>query len=265
MIRSRARAWGALVATAFAGAAACADPIEVPDSNFALLTVAASEGEPYTTRPSGLFFRSPGVLVPSGIVGQDSCETQLYPGDVSVPDLDYLDAGPSVTVRLSGETGLLVPMAQNGVESYAMVPGTSIAYTPGDTAQFEIPGAAEGFAALTVRAKTAEAFVAQPIVVAQNASEVAIRWTAATPSTGSAMSYEFRYARGSTVLNRRLLCFLVDDGSADLSATALREFAEATIRETRATRIRIRATRVGETVSHVTSTFLAPVTVTVTP
>jgi hypothetical protein len=131
--------------------------------------------------------------------------------------------------------------------------------------QFEIPGAAEGFAELTVRAKTAESFVAEPVVVAQGASDAAVRWTPATPQAGAAMSYEFRYARGSAVLNRRLVCFFVDDGSADLAVSALREFSESTLRETRAMRIRISAARIGETVSHVTSTFPVSVTVTVTP
>jgi hypothetical protein len=76
------------------------------------------------------------------------------------------------------------------------------------------------------------------------------------------MFYSLRYAApATTTLNREIACFFVDDGSAAIPFEVLFEFRESAVRNAQATRVRITANRVGNTVTHITSTFVAPVPV----
>lgn len=72
----------------------------------------------------------------------------------------------------------------------------------------------------------------------------------------SAMFYSLRYSAPSTsVVNREIGCFFIDDGTAAVPFEFLFDFRNAAVREVRATRVRIAANRVGDTVTHITSTF----------
>ena len=80
------------------------------------------------------------------------------------------------------------------------------------------------------------------------------------------MIYEFRFAtEDSPVLDREVLCFLVDDGAYDIPATLLAPFTNASLREIRAMRQRITLLNDEGTVVHITSNIELPVTHNVTP
>ncbi len=254
-----------LVALA-ASAAGCRDILDAEKSNYAIINIETLKTgtTTYGARPTGLFFNGGGVLLSSSVVARDSCIVQRFPGDDENPQLDYLDAGPSVTVKFNRPQtqGVLTPRTQSGVDSYVMAEGTSIPFVPGDSVTVEIPGAAGGLEPTTAAARTAEVFTPSALTLpASNQSDMPVTWTpGATAVPGSAMFYSLRYAAAATTtLNREIGCFFVDDGSAAVPFEALFEFRESAVRDVRATRVRISANRVGKTVTHVTSTFVATV------
>jgi hypothetical protein len=248
------------------GAAGCRDILEVDPSDYAIINVETLKtGSTFAARPTGLFFRAAGIFLASSIVARDSCSVQGYPPDINSPALDYLDAGPSIVVKFNRPQtqGTLTPRTQAGVKSYVLPEGTSIAFVPGDTVTVEIPGATDGFVPTTAVARTAEAFTPAALTLpASRQADLPVSWTpGANAIPGSAMFYSLRYSAPSTsVLNREIGCFFIDDGTAAVPFEVLFDFRDAAVREVRATRVRITANRVGDTVTHITSTFNSLVT-----
>ena len=247
--------------------------MDVEESNYAIINIETLKTgtTTYGARPTGLFFNGGGVFLSSSIVGRDSCLIQTFPPDISTPRLDYLSAGPTVVVKFNRPQtqGVLTPRSQSGVDSYVMAEGTSIPFVPGDTVTVEIPGAEGGVEPTTAVARTAEAFTAATVTLpASNQTDVPVSWTpGATAVPGSAMFYSLRYAAPSTTtLNREIACFFIDDGSAVIPFEVLFAFRESTVRSAQATRVRITANRVENTVTHITSTFVVTgIPVTPTP
>ena len=250
----------------------CREILKPEASNYAIINIEtlATTGATYGARPTGLFFNAAGVFLSSSIVGRDSCIIQAYPPNVTTPALDYLDVGTGVVVRFERpETeGTLTPRTQSGVTSYGLPAGESIPFVPGDTVTVEIPVSAAILEPITLSARTAEAFTPSAVTLpTNNQSDLNVTWTpAATAIPGSAMFYSLRYAAPSTTtLNREIACFFIDDGSAAIPFEALFDFRESTVRSGDATRLRIVANRIGNTVTHLTSTFTADVTINPTP
>ena len=249
----------------------CRDIIQPEKSNYAIINVETlPTGSTFAALPTGLFFNAAGIFLSSSVVSQDSCIIQRYPPDIANPALDYLDAGSGVVVRFNRPQtqGTLTPRTQSGVRSYVLPEGTSIPFVPGDTVTVEIPGATGGLGQTTASARTAEAFTPAPLSLpASNQTDMPVSWTPGVTSIpGSAMFYSLRYSAPATsTLNREIACFFVDDGSAAVPFEVLFDFRNATVRSARATRIRITANRIGNTVTHITSTFPAQVPVNAAP
>ena len=261
-----------LVLALAAAGVGCRDILDAEKSNYAIINIETLKTgtTTYGARPTGLFFNGGGVFLTSSIVGRDSCIIQRYPPDIETPRLDYLSAGANVVVKFNRPQtqGLLTPRSQSGVDSYVMAEGTSIPFVPGDTVTVEIPGAENGIEATTVTARTAEAFTPATLTLpASNQTDVPVSWTpGATAIPGSAMFYSLRYAApATTILNREIGCFFIDDGSATIPFEVLFDFRESTVRSVQATRVRITANRVGNTATHITSTFVATVPFTPSP
>jgi hypothetical protein len=260
-----------LASTLAFGAIGCRDIIDAENSNYAIINIETLQtGSTFAARPTGLFFNGGGIFLSSSFVARDSCIVQKYPPDITNPALDYLDVTPGVVVKFQrpGTEGTLTRRTQSGVQSYVLPDGTSIPFVPGDTATVEIPGVDGEFEPITAKARTAEAFTADPLVVpSSNQVDMPVTWRpGATAIPGSAMFYSLRFATPPTLtINREVACFFVDDGSASVPFEALFDFRDATVRSAAATRVRITANRVGNIVTHITSTFSTPVTVTQAP
>ena len=250
----------------------CRDILQAESSNYAVINVETltTGVETYGARPSGLFFSAAGIFLSSSVVARDSCLIQAFPPAITNPVLDYLDPGSPVVARFTRPqtSGTLGARTQGSVTSYVLPEGATIPFVPGDTITVEVPGAEDGFEGATIVARTAEAFTPSQLnVPASNQANMPVTWTpGATAIPGSAMFYSIRYsAPASSVINREIACFFIDDGSASVPFETLFDFREATLRAAQATRIRVTANRTGTTVTHVTSTFGATVPINVTP
>ena len=250
----------------------CRDILEAEASNYAIINVETlSTGtDTYGARPSALFFSAAGIFLSSSVVARDSCIEQRFPPEITNPALDYLDPGAPVIARFTRPqtSGNLTEHSQGAVTSYVLPEGATIAFVPGDTITVEVPGTEDGFEETTIVARTAEKFTPSVLTLpASSQADMPVSWTpGATAIPGSAMFYSLRYSAPATdVINREIACFFIDDGSASVPFEVLFNFREATLRDVRASRVRVTANRIGTTVTHVTSTFSATVPVNVTP
>jgi hypothetical protein len=249
----------------------CRDTLDIENSDFAIINVPTvrTGTNTFGARPSALFFEGRGILLSSSLVARDSCLAQTYPQEIGTGALDYIDAGSSIRVSFPKRSteGTLTPTTQGNVNSYALTPGTSIAFEPGDTVHIDIDAPESPLGERTITARTAEEFTPNPVGIPSAQDEdMAVTWTPGTTTVpGAAMFLSFRYALTGTTINREIACFFIDDGSAVVPAELLPPFRASSNRVAEATRVRIAIARDGRVVTHVTSSFVAPVTLVSTP
>ena len=88
-----------------------------------------------------------------------------------------------------------------------------ILYPGSDSSTINVPGAAGGFPAIEVSAKTVEDFTADPVADSGAAGGLVVHWTPSTNSN-SAMEIDLVYKTDATAtaLNAQIVCLVVDDG-----------------------------------------------------
>ena len=243
------------------GAGAC-DSLDVKETQFGILFVPAVqvEGGGFAADPSAMFFQASGVGLSSTLVGAEGCIVQAIqpPGTNS---FRRIDAGEAVAVNLAGTDALLTPYAVGTDITYQLPDGESIPFTPGDQITFSIPGAAGGFPARVVTVRTVEAFTPGGITVpASTTSDMTVTWSPPSETPGTAMFYSFQFsAENSGILDREIACVFADDGSGVVAATMLQGFRASDVRTVIAQRARIVAERIGDAITHVTTTLSVPV------
>ena len=248
-------------------AAAACSPLEVEPIKVAVISVPTDDlgGGVYTTSPAAFFIQGTGIRLSSTVVGQEGCVTQpiTSPGP---QNFDYIEAGDAITARFTGPTATLARQAVSDRILYELA-DEPLEFTPGQMISFTIPGALRGFPERVITARTAEAFVADPITLPTSTSEdLVVTWDPGVEGTGAAMFYSIRYSSsGATSLDTQIACVFRDDGSAIVPATLLTAFRDASIRQAIAQRARVTAQRVGDAVTHVTSTFEVTVTLNDVP
>lgn len=250
-----------LVPLAAAVALACGEstrPIATLDYGF--LVVNAMDGDAgYHTRPTAIFYRTGGLLIPTSRIDQDSCVVQALQSGPGPGTVAPLDAGAALPLALGERTHSLVKFVENGLIYYAH-PDTNIAYTPGDSAVLEIPGAAGGYPGATIRGMTAEAFTLDPVGVPAAGTPIELAWTPAIRS-GSKMTISLRYATpGSSSLNQQIVCHLIDDGAHAVPAALAAGWrnAQGGNRQTVATRLRTTEMEPPGAALQLSSTFTVP-------
>ena len=229
------------------------------------MNVPTQEGDDsYFTSPSAIFIQGTGIGLSSTQVGQEGCVIRDVVGSGGALNVEYLDAGATISARFDGPTANMPRTVGEGRIEYETPDGLELAFTPGEVITFEIPGAPGGFPQRIVSARTAEAFTASPITLPTNTTDnMPLTWTDVPATAGSAMFYAIRYSSlGSTTLDREIACVFQDDGSALIGATLLSEFRQSSIRQATAQRARITTSRDGSVITHVTSTFQIPVLLT---
>lgn len=162
--------------------------------------------------PLAQFFRGSVTSVPDARLRTDSC---FAVGDYTPPTqggitgVTYLDAGPSFSIKLGGET-TEIPRTTSGVTSYALPAGSTIPYTPGDSAIITIPGVAGGFPSAVIRSRTSEPFTISAIT--PSTSAIPLTWTAATDNN-SALLVSLQYTpSGTGARTQEIRCAFTDDG-----------------------------------------------------
>jgi hypothetical protein len=240
---------------------------EVDNIQVALINMPTDEGqEGYVTSPTAVFIEGNGIGLSSTQVGQEGCVVANIGNSGSNSNFSYIEAGPSITASFDPPSGTLERTTVNGHAFYAMPAGISIPFVPGDVVTITIPGAPGGFPARQVTARTAEAFTAGPITLPTSTdADLPLTWTNVPDVTGSAMFYSIRYSTSGAIQDREIACVFRDDGTGVIGASLLSEFRASSNRTAIAQRGRISANRAGAIITHITSTFDVPVTLTDTP
>jgi hypothetical protein len=245
----------------------CLDVQEPTVGKFAFLELHATpQGTVYSATPVALFFRGTGVLLSNSQRAVDACGDFQYPVPESRLPFPTLDAGSFVTATFGeGDPTILSPFVDDGIERY--IADGPVEFVPGDTVEFSVPATTDDLEALTLRARTAEAFTPDEIDISlASGGPFPITWTQPEVTTGSMMVYEFRYASGSSqLIDRETICFLRDDGESSVSLGQIAAFANSEVRESLVTRHRITTASVAGAIIHITSTLELPLIVNVTP
>ena len=243
------------------GSVAC-DSLEVNDSQFGIFFVPAIqlEGGGYAADPSAVFFQASGVRLSSTTVGPEGCIVQAIQ-PLGSNDFDRIDAGDAITVNLAGTNAVLTPYAVGADITYELPDGEAIPFTPGDQITFSIPGAPGGFPARVVTVQTVEAFTPSTVTLpASTTSNLTLNWSPPPALPGTAMFYSFQYSSdNSGVLDREIACVFQDDGSGVVPASTLEGFRASDVRTIVAQRARIDVERIGDAITHVTTTISMPV------
>jgi hypothetical protein len=247
-------------------ATAACSALEVEPVQVALISVPTEVTDNgYTTSPFASFIQGTGIGLSSTQVGQEGCLVRSTTGSTGA-NFEYIDAGASLTARFAGPDVTLTKTTVEGREVYQLPAGASLAFTPGDMITFVIPGAPGGFPARQVSARTAEAFTAAPITLPTSLTEdLTVTWTGVPEVAGSAMFYSIRYSSPGNTSEREIACVFRDDGVGVIAAAMLTEFRQSSVREATAQRGRITSSRSGLVITHLTSLFEVPVTLTDVP
>ena len=262
----QSQSWRLAGSATFILVAASCSSLEVEPVQIALISVPTTRTEAggFTTAPYASFIEGIGNGLSSTVVGQEGCVTRAYTGGSGNQSFDYIDAGTAITARFDGPDGSLTKVVDGARIRYQLAAASALAFTPGQTITFQIPGAEGGFPARLVAARTAEAFTPSAITLPANtADDLTVTWTPVPEVAGSAMFYSIRYSSpGMTVVDREIACVFRDDGSGVITAAMFNEFRQASIRQAFAQRARITANRIGNVITHVTSTFETPIVLT---
>jgi len=253
-----------LALLAFAVLSGACDSFDVEQTQFAIIHVPslAVEGG-FTTTPTAFFFQGQGISLSTTDVGAEGCVVRPIVG-TGGQNFDYIDAGPSVAVDLAGSAASLTPQSDSQSVTLKLVGEQSIPFDPGDVISLSIPGAAGGFPAFLVTARTVEIFTPGAVMIPTSITEnLNLTWENEPETSlfpGSAMFYSFKYGtENAPLFDREIACVFIDDGSGVVQAADLAGFRASTIRSITAQRARITVDRVGRSITHVTSTLSRPV------
>lgn len=219
---------------------ACVDatnPVAVP---YGFVTfVAQQSGSGFTASPIGTFFSASGLGVPSAIAPWDSCRLQTYSrATVGLGEVyPNISAGTAIQLKVSGRTDSIFPASIGGEIQYQLRTA-SIPYLPGDTVSVVIPGHADGFPAITFKAKSAEALAVTDFGTPSGTSRLDLRWNAGQ-DLNSTVAFSFRYgALNADTLNTQVYCQFRDDGADSIPSKYMGAWAQARMKTWVATRVR---------------------------
>jgi len=219
----------ALLAVTATALGACKDSLDPPRQREIAVASLAVDADvaPTAAKARITFFRADGLSVVDSRTANDVCTEQAAPGTGTEQPLTGISAGTAVALDLSGATTQLVPVAGANGTVYAPPSNASVTIANGDSAKFRAPGATNGYPALTLPLKTAEAVTIQPIEVppATGTASVPVSWNVGDEN--SALVLTLTYSTGAGVA-RQLVCFLIDDGAFSIPDDVLDNWRAAT-------------------------------------
>lgn len=208
------------------GATACLEP-NSPDLERVgfLNAIAHVNGADHVLRVDGTFYE--GFNLSVAVFQPEFCRARPL-NTVSVASPRTLEAGNALTATVSAQTTQVARVAVGPLVRYTMAEGEGLPYTPGDTLEVVIPGAADGFPAATIKLRTAEPFTADPIPPPEVDVPIEAVWTP-SPAPGSLMTLSLRYSSSptSSTPNSEIFCAWVDDGSATVPTALTNVWADA--------------------------------------
>lgn len=223
--------------------AACVDTLPQPDGRFGTVTAPAFDAGAgtYVLKIEAAFYDNTDVGYTS--FPGDTCVLAPYTTAPTVigGSIRFLDAGERLLSSIGGRIDTLLPVVGLPVKIYRQTRANGIPYTPGDTLQITVPGAA--FPASAVSVRTAEDFTHSEITVPAAGAALPLTWTAA-PIGGSQMTFSLRYANAFATAgqNEQVFCSFVDDGTASIPSVYLDGWRSAlnNDRSSMVTRVRAR-------------------------
>lgn len=250
-----------LGATAFVAACDTTVSFRPNELLWGFVTVSAQQdaSNNLRTAPNAVFFRGEVSTLPSSALRPDSCfPAQNYnPPTNTFSGVTYLDAGPTVSLTVGTRSDELVRQQLSGVTAYNLASG-SVPYRAGDSAIVRVPGAAGGYPASEIRARTAEPFTLQnPVPPATGA--MPLRWTAAT-DTNSAMIVQMIWTPAGSQQAREVRCAFRDDGVDSIPRSAFLLWSDSSNarRELIAIRLRTFLRNISGGAIQFTSTYQLP-------
>ena len=228
-----------------------------------LTFVAQKAGAGYTANAVGSFYDASGLSIPTANAPWDSCRMQAYSASSGTSlgtIFPSMNAGASIQVKVGTRTDSLFPQVVNTETQYKSRITAGIPYTPGDSVSVVIPGATGdfGYAAISFKAKTAEAFTVQPFVPPAVGSRLDLRWTPGQ-DLNNTMVFSFRYAgAGSDVLNQQVMCQYRDDGADSVPAKYIASWVSSPKQAWYSSRVRTWVAPAGKGYFDFISTFDIP-------
>lgn len=250
-----------LTATAFV--AACDTSLEGfnQEQTWGFVTLAANKSSTgaHFADAEGLFFKGNLASVPNAeFTTADTCTDALLSEGNNLGGVTYLDAGPTVATTIGGAAGTLDRTTTSSGIAY--LPPSPIAYTPGDSIFINVTGAAGGFPAGSIRAKTAEAFTISDVEVPAGTDSIPITWTPSEdPRSRLVVSLRYATSTSPTVLSRNVVCTFTDDGVGSIPFRHHERWSTSTgVTGVVATRLRTSYVVAGEGNLGVISTYQVP-------
>ncbi len=257
--KSAFRVFGVLAATLLV--VGCKSTLDVQGNQttwgFIQTAARAQAGGTYVTSPNGQFFVGNLSSIPDSRVRPDTC-IELLVTPQNPLQVTFLDAGSAITTQFGTRTDTLPRVSSSSGTLYEK--STPISFRPGDSLIVRIPGANGGFPASEIRAKTAEAFTLDSLIVRPSPAAVQLRWTPATDGNSSLVA-EFRYSStGSTNFNQLIRCAFVDDGADSVAFRVMQPWVgqNANARNATYTRLRTNLVQIVGGWLEVISTFPVP-------
>ncbi len=224
--------------------AACESTLNVPSNEmtwgFLQTSALAVTGGTYSTSPTGQFFRGALNSIPDARVKPDSCIE--LPNTTQQPlAVTFLDAGALITAQFGTRTDTIPRVSTASRTTYELSAPKS--FRPGDSVIVKIPGAAGGFPAAEIRAKTAEPLTIDSLSIKQQPAAAQLRWSA-SGDPNSALLVEFRYSTtgSTTTFNQLIRCAFVDDGADSVLYRYLQPWIGTGIQSRNVTYTRLRTT-----------------------
>lgn len=223
--------------------AACDDlSTDVEEVKYGVITVVAETavgGSGFVTNPVGLFYVAGAGPLPDSKSTTDFCRIDPFnPGPAPQPQVQNINAGPSITFRKGPTVESMAPVPQGNVTNYIL--SQSVPFVPGEVVTFEIPGAEGGFPSSAATTNTAPALIFEGVdAEPESGTPLTVRWNAGDDS--SRVEIALRYAtNGSATLNELIYCQFVDDGEHTINDGLLGGWRNAIDdnRETAANRFR---------------------------
>jgi hypothetical protein len=207
---------------------ACLGDGALPSDRLGVVSLRAynNSGTP-VVRGAAVFYQAPGLLLPSATV-QDCAVFSYAPETTSDNAGRTLNAGASVNFTIGAFSEVALPAPNATYPVYNFASGSYLDFVSGDSALVTIPGAVDGFEAMSAKARLAEPFTADPLPAHVDNAPLNLVWQPA-PVPGSIMVVSLRYnaTPGATAPNVEIACGFDDDGIAQIPANFANVYAAA--------------------------------------
>jgi hypothetical protein len=194
---------------------ACKD-LELPKSKALaafILDSVSVQGDEYRTHAVGIFLGESNGPLPDSRFVLDSCDIRPYPLATPQPAGTTIDAGSPVTIQTDKATGAMLPVPVGSITEYALQGDGRIAFTPGASVTFGIPGAPNGYPQASITGATARPLQLGPIDTnPPDSVGLVLTWNPSADSSAVVISLQYGSSSDRTTPDQQIYCSLADDG-----------------------------------------------------